>query len=445
MILTLQKISGKQKYFISILGLLLLIIPKINVISLSSYEGAGLRVDDFILLLLLAIFFLSNIWKGWTINKTEALFLVFLLSGIISIFANIYYERGNVLYVIRLLEYWTFFYIGAFIGLGKRLQRFLLVLLTLNGLVIFLQYFGAVGGYANGIYQSSLTRPSGLTNGAYEVPMVIALIFAFMLSHYSKVTFKVTLLYIISNVLIILTAARIPFVAVNAIFFYYYIKNNRLSLRSYVAIGFLAISISFFIAYSSNSIRVNEEHSQSFTERISEIFNVETINAVSILILMAPEEANGVSGSVMRKTQVSLKTGNIKSQFNENSELEADLSLMVRVNKWLWAIKTYLNQDVGYFLFGLGPGALGNALDGGILRILLENGLIGFICFIIFIFYRPKISGYDPMLLVAFTFLLGNLFIDYYLSYKVMALYFLLLGAAVQSLHIKKKWVSRGQ
>ncbi len=70
---------------------------------------------------------------------------------------------------------------------------------------------------------------------------------------------------------------------------------------------------------------------------------------------------------------------------------------------------------------------MGNALDGGLLRILIEFGLVGLALFFLFLSKIVKKLASVEFVVVA-TFLLGNLFIDYYLSYKVTSVFFLILG-----------------
>ena len=57
-----------------------------------------------------------------------------------------------------------------------------------------------------------------------------------------------------------------------------------------------------------------------------------------------------------------------------------DMSWWIRIHKWLFYTKIFvLNPEC--YLQGLGPGFCGAALDGGILRIIVEYGLIGSLLF----------------------------------------------------------------
>jgi hypothetical protein len=312
----------------------------------------------------------------------------------------------------------------------------LLWVLALNGIVIALQYIGVIGGYANGVYQPIISRPSGLTNGAYEVPMVIALIFAFLIGCKNKLSLDIVFIYLISISLIVMTASRIPFVAVNLIFLFYSFRFGTVHFK--IIIVCVMAVISTFIVINSSSL-VDNTVEQSFITRISQVLTTNTVQDLSIILDIAPEERNGVSGKELYETQLTLKTDQAKHEFLGREDLEADLSLLIRANKWIWATKTFINQNALIYLVGLAPGTLGNALDGGLLRIFIETGALGLITFIYFVLSRPKYKQNDPMLFVAITFLLGNLFIDYYLSYKVMALFLLLYGATARASNIRQR------
>jgi hypothetical protein len=102
-----------------------------------------------------------------------------------------------------------------------------------------------------------------------------------------------------------------------------------------------------------------------------------------------------------------------------------DLSWWMRLHKWIYALKVYLEHPACY-LQGIGPGFCGPALDGGYLRLLTENGLIGILLFLQLL---SKLYRQSPQLKGMITALLVNmLFFDAYLAYKPMSLLFLVSG-----------------
>jgi uncharacterized membrane protein len=108
-----------------------------------------------------------------------------------------------------------------------------------------------------------------------------------------------------------------------------------------------------------------------------------------------------------------------------DDNVKYDMSWFIRMHKWCFAIKSFIFHPHAYFI-GLGPGFCGSALDGGLLRLLTENGVIGSFFFLSF-FYKGCRT--DPGMRVLFvTFLLYMTFIDIYLAYKAMSICFFLMG-----------------
>jgi proteasome assembly chaperone (PAC2) family protein len=82
------------------------------------------------------------------------------------------------------------------------------------------------------------------------------------------------------------------------------------------------------------------------------------------------------------------------------------------------------------WILGLGPGALGPALDGGWLRLLAETGIVGTFAFL---FMLRKISNLDRACVMAVLALAANMvMVDSQNAYKVMAFLFLMAGVSVQ-------------
>src|SRR5690606_31552302 len=102
-----------------------------------------------------------------------------------------------------------------------------------------------------------------------------------------------------------------------------------------------------------------------------------------------------------------------------------DTSWWMRIHKWLYALKIYLDHPESYFQ-GIGPGFAMAALDGGVLRIFVEYGIIGFILFFQLFYRIAKVSETLEYCIVAFA--INMIFIDVYLAYKPMALIFFMTG-----------------
>jgi hypothetical protein len=109
-----------------------------------------------------------------------------------------------------------------------------------------------------------------------------------------------------------------------------------------------------------------------------------------------------------------------------------DISWWLRIHKWLFMSKSYLNHPECY-LQGLGPGYAGAALDGGLLRILTEYGLIGSFLFWKFFACLYRLNAQTKWMIIAF--LINMIFFDAYLAYKTMSFLFFTCGYIFERQH----------
>ena len=403
----------QHRFFIYIL-IVLLFIPKINLMSVGTYEGAGIRVDDIIILLIAPLIFFIMCKKG-SISQVEFYFLLFFLSTIVSHILNLPFSRGDILYPLRIMEYWAFFYFGRFFTRKEFFLSILSAFIFYSAILITAQYLELIGGYSDGIYKPVLSKPTGSTNGSYEISMVLALIFPIFFLNRNNT--KIHFYFLITAFLILLTQSRTALVMIGCSYFFWlmFLSNSSFFAR-WVTVCSI-IGLVYIITIESNDLFV----------RFISLFTSDTYYALQDITAMAPSQNSGDGNVQFSKQQVLLKTGAVKSSLIQTVSSSADLSVMVRLNKWLWGFNSYLNQGALYLIFGIGGGVLGNALDGGLLRILIEFGIVGLTLFFLFLSKIVKRIASIEFVIVA-TFLLGNLFIDYYLSYKVTSVFFLILG-----------------
>jgi hypothetical protein len=111
------------------------------------------------------------------------------------------------------------------------------------------------------------------------------------------------------------------------------------------------------------------------------------------------------------------------------SSQDYDVSWWIRIHKWLFALKLYLNHPE-CLLQGIGPGSCGAALDGGMLRIIVENGLIGAFLYRTFFCSLYRLNPQAKWIVVAFAF--NMIFFDAYLSYKAMSLLLFICGSFLE-------------
>ncbi len=404
----------RQSRILLFVAIFLLFVPKINLISTGAYEGAGLRLDD-ILILITAPFFLFIIAKKGSISKLEVYFYIFFFYTLLVYFLNLPYSRGNILYPLRFFEYWMFFYFGRLFGGQEFFLKVMGAFVIYSGILIIAQDLHLIGGFRDGVYKRILNMPTGSTNGSYEISMVLALISPVFFLAKNKFTTYFFLIF--SAFLIVLTESRTALAIQSLTFLFWIIFINKSSLiRKAVVLILLPISLIIFVITNLDLF-----------ERFFMLFTSDTYYALETILSAAPAQLPGDGSKEFLEQQALLKTGAVQSSLLESAGSSADLSLMVRFNKWNWGFSSFLAQGYFYIFVGIGGGVLGNALDGGLIRILIEYGIVGLCLFLLFMSKTVKNFRSIEFTLVI-IFLLSNLFIDYYLSYKVTSVFFLILG-----------------
>lgn len=416
------------------------VIPKLPLIAMGAYEGAALRLDDLVVALFGAIALVFAAGSRETrISRVEMVVGAVVLASIASLLLNIYWERGSLLYVLRFVEYWLFFYAGILVKDQGGAVKALIIVYCAQAVAVVLQAIGVVGGYRDGIYYQELVLPTGLTGGSYEAPMMFALIAAFLLRAETVRTTWKHVFAVSTFFLVAISGARAPLIGFAAayIIFLSTLVAGRKALGRIVLLSSLVGLFALAPAIHSLEFRDN-----SVGKRLQSVLTMESVHAVRHVYLVSPSGHTGITGQELARIQSDLRTGETLAMEVTRSLPAADASLAIRVNKWFWGLKTQLNQEWWHVLVGIGPGTMGNALDGGWLRIFIEQGILGLMAFALLLAFRPRPNGTDPLGLVLVVFVIGNLFIDYYLASRVMPLVFLMYGICAGAMN-RRTYVGR--
>lgn len=405
-------------------------MPKVNIISLGTYEGAGIRVDDFVLLSIFLLIVLAAI-KGreFIITPFELAFIFFILAVFNSYALNITHERGSIFYVVRFVEYAMFLYAGMMASSSRKVVGLLIAWLLLNSLISLLQTMGLLGGTFNGVIVSDLARATGLTNNATETAMVSLLIFVYFAATISapkalKSLFYVSLMFSLASFSIFLSGSRMPIAFLLLFYGIHLFKHSQIARLAIITGSAILTPVVLALVLtlinpSKEKIETNDVQ-QDFSSRITTLFAPGSLDIMMTMLNKVTYEKQSFTNKdvqVARKDNYTLLADG------------ADRSLLMRVTKWTYAAKTYYHQGPFYWVVGVGPGVWYNALDGGLLRILTENGIFGLIAFLSLYLFRPRYKSYDPARPLILVFYMGNFFIDHYLFYKVMSCLLLILGA----------------
>jgi O-Antigen ligase len=400
----LPRFSDNLRRTIIVLGVGLLFMPKVNIVSISG-ESAGIRIDDVLLLVIFALFLAGvSLARKPQINDIES--IVFILIGfmLLSNLLNLLmFGRSSLLYSLRYVEYFMFFYIGQyFFDARYSVARLLYAMLLFNAILMVLQGFSIIGGFTSveGFQQS--VRPIGVTAGPYEIGAILNFSLAvFLFDRYELGGLRLRIFLIAcTSVLVVFTGRRMPALAhmfLISYFCYLHSTNKTYFLRNAAFVGGLLLVAIFLIP-------------NPLTERSENLFSIANIAQFK------DQYANA-----------SVPGENFEGWPDTFEDETTDLSWLTRVTRWIIAIKTWTNSPLGWFV-GVGPGNWGPALDGGWLRVMSEWGFFGFSIFLVFLYRIARISR--AMFAVVVALAINMLFIDIHIAYKAMSLFFFLSGYA---------------
>jgi hypothetical protein len=384
---------------------ILLLIPKINLIPFRN-ETAGIRFDDFILLIVTTLLLCGWIAElDFHIDPIPAMGFAVAAVFCTSNFINA--GHSNFLYSLRLIEYLVFYWAGKYFVRGDYdFISFVELLLGVNCGVIFLQYVGLVGGFTADGYESAVERPFGLSaNHPAEMGALLNLAFAALVFG-RKTTMKFWYWCVLTGFCIFLTGSRSALFAhclLTLVYVYKHSRNRTLFAIRTAAIAGLLVGV---FAVIPNSIG----------GRSSDLFSTQNF-----------ETFRDVYDAIPTDTHF---TGFVNSGDPGEAPEGVDPSWYMRGFKWAQVVKTMFAEPWTVWILGLGPGSLTPALDGGWLRLVSETGVVGTIAFLILM---RRVSSLSTACLMAVVALAVNmLMVDSHNAYKVMAFLFFLAGAQLQ-------------
>jgi hypothetical protein len=393
--------KNKFEQIVALLGVPLFFLPKVNLISFAG-ESAGLRVDDVIILLIcLFIFIIAH-----RDNPKKIVFgaIIYILVCIISNFLNIIlFHRSNFLYSVRFIEYYAFFYVGYFYAKRYKIITLVKWYLLISAVVMVLQKLELLGGFSSeGYVETSAYRAIGLTGGPWEVGAILNFVFCILIFDESKDTkpYKALLWFAVTFVLILFTGARMPTVAhLLLLLIYFYRRSSNKLIFMVSSLSFCLVVFVIFVSIPNPVL-----------ERSEKTFSYDNIDQFAMYY----------------------KSVDIHKEYDPYSNYvfseDSDLSWLVRVSKWSFAIKLWINTPLAWF-FGVGPGTWGAALDGGWVRLITETGMLGLITFLRLFREVAKPSLVMGPIIVAFF--ISMIMIDINFAYKAMS--FLLFTAGYYS------------
>lgn len=420
---SLRLFDKRTSFSLALCFLMLIFLPKINLVSLGQRESAGIRIDDILLLFFAIIFFWAHRSLAMNMGVLEKRVGAIIALSLISFSLNrmlvaegLMHVHASLFYCFRLAEYFLFFYVGILCSQFFSLTSVIKAFFAWNFLLMLLQKAGFIGQFFIGVYTpSAQDRVSGIASFPSEAGMLLNMIFCVLLytdptwrfsrllPAYLREFFKYTYVYwlfIIFAILTIWTGSRIAIVAMSIVFLFK-LKNN-LNFRSLHMVLFGGL----FLVGGGMLMLSLIENTDSVFSRSAGLFSWRNLELI---------------GKVWQQIDISYEPiGNEAVRYDKY-----DMSWWIRIHKWIYALKVYFSHPECY-LQGIGPGFGMAALDGGFVRVLTENGLIG--CLLYGKVFKYIYNQSLALKWVVIAFMFNMIFFDVYIAYKPMSLLFFISG-----------------
>lgn len=424
-----QFFDRRLSLILVLLCLPLLFFPKINLISFGGRETAGVRIDDLMLVGFGMIFLVAQFVKNRYLRDIEFWLLTLVCFSLISFLLNkILVEEGwlrpqaVLVYALRIFEYFFFFYIGYEASRLLTIDRFMRYFFAWNLVIMVMQRYGLVGAFTPEGYQPLASwRCCGIGSFASETGLLLNMMFCYF-AFAPDATFNERIVRLFPPTLRSVVRESYIYVLFLTFAFLILINGSRVAL--------VALFIPFLV-----KMRGKISWRSPFTWFFISIFLVFSFLAISQLIMKFDALA-GRSKGLLSWENLDLITkvwGSINTDFDPIGkesvayEGNVDMSWWIRIHKWCYALKIYVTHPEAW-LQGVGPGFAMAGLDGGLLRIFVEYGIIGSLLFWKFFGCIYHQSRQLKWILVVFG--LNMIFFDAYLAYKPMSFLFLLSGFA---------------
>lgn len=422
-------ITRKEKIlhiYLTILMIVILILPKINIISVPGIR-IGIRIEDIMIAIYAFILLYRLIKKKIKINKQIktilVLFSIYIAISFISTIVN--YIVGQVglrlsmLYVIRKIEYFILFFAG--IDFFNTTNNKKCILNLLNAVVVFhiiysfLEYANIIGDIGHLIGRANNDRIYTTFSGPYEFSAFFSMMSCIYIIKILKDKNYIYIpLLIISVVEILISQSRISLLAVLGVFalaLLYYMKDKQKRIK---VISLLVVSCIIFLLFVQFS-NIN------FLKRFKDIDLLGSLNTVKIAW------NNG-------DYQYYKDTGEIKVSA-EASMSSTDSSFVFRISKWATLLKETLESNI---LLGIGPSIVGEGIDGNYTRIICETGVLGIFVWITILIYILKQTYRDKnninkeySFFILINLCIIAIFIDIFEASKIMCVYWFILGISL--------------
>lgn len=374
--------------------LFLLFAPKINLIE---FGGSGLRIDD-LLLLVFSLIWLPTL-RSLSVPRQFKFIILFFIFGLLSSFIGALQGRvglgESVLYWTRNLQYLNFFIVGIYAARLLDLRRTLIALTVFLVLLALLEQFGGISLPDRFVGSG---RFSGNTGGPYELAVVCAFLCLYFVSCRSS------LIYVIGALaLLILTQSRITLAATVLVLIVFHGRRN---------LRLIPLGCAFLLLFGA---LLSES---SVAERLGGLFSWESYDAVWDYSRSIPVFSDTFS----------YRSWAFEDMLDDAFASGGDVSAFIRFFRWTSLLGSLQSCGISCWLFGLGPSFGSAAVDGNLVRFLVEYGIVGSLFFYLGVWKVVSSTKSSWLREYFFVLLITAVAIDIFVAYKAMALLWFACG-----------------
>ena len=445
----------------TILLLFIPLYPKFPILEVNN-TYVSIRLDDIVVATALFFLLLDQLKNRFSLLKTDLakLFIIFLLSIFISLANAIFIlqvDKVNllILHTLRNVQYMLVAFLSLKSITNKKDLSYLLFFISIASVFVAIYGFGQKyyawpiistmnEEFSKG-YLLTLTAWSRISStfaGHYDLAAFLSIFLVILttpliISKSKLIKFIITILWLILFYLLTLTASRVSIFALwgGLIIAFTTTKKYLLIIPSS-----LLIIYSFFTSSELNQ-RLVATLNTVLPQKIQVVpTSIPTAIPAPTTVVKAPTSTTPQvivtpKPTVFRHvTPMEYPPVDIDAGVSRSGEIRFKV-------EWPRAITALIKNP----LLGTGSGSLGLATDNNFLRILGENGLVGFISFMLIPAYLflKTIKSADKLnfvfLSAVLAFLANAIFIDVFAASKTAYLYWLLIGIYYWNLNQHEK------
>lgn len=392
--------------------------------------GSGLRLDDVICFCILFAFLIYTFSHGKdvlsSVNKVYLIYGVYILLCVVSSLYNAYAGRVgffiSLLYSLRGFEYWLFCLLGFYccksaIKIDQIFKTYVIYATVLVALQ-FNNIIPVVSGFSSG-------RAIANTGGPWEFAAVSAFFVVYFLCARNWLYFSTSLILLVLSESRITLSSIFIIIIFNYFFSAYGLKRKRLIIFACVTPPVL---LALALISDLNGIAGSQLNAPSYgvgvVGRFLSIFDSSNIDAITDIVSKIPGASSSDEYNELTYSPEFLASA---------VSADGDASAIIRFSRWVSLFKSVI-MGGDSLIIGLGPSFAGLAVDGNYTRIFAETGILGIMFFIFFACYALTYlykRNEKQLFLYFFTLCFTALFIDVFVTYKAMLLFWFMFGYAL--------------